>query len=329
MRVLLAFVLLSALPVYPQSKVLEAYALWRSGQPEAAVSLLKPLVEANPRTLQDTELGVAWGLLATSYQALEKYDPARRAYQNAMEILGSIEAARKEYAAILDNLATMNESLGQMDVARRLSEKALALYQELGDSSGVAITYTDLAVLGLAQNQVRDAQRALENAFAAEKAGGIMDDDDVAAMNAVKATLALRAGHAEEAETAASVSIDCWIRQHGQDYYLLGTSYMVRARARIKLGEYAQALTDAQRAVALAETAIGKNSRADLSARGVLAEVLKASGNKEGARMEKEVRQEMAALQARQCYQCTIDASGFRQAERGSYGLPAGIYPRH
>jgi tetratricopeptide (TPR) repeat protein len=330
MRVLLALLLLSIVPVSAQSTVFDAYQLWSNGQSREVIAMLEPQVTGSKPSLEGAQLGVAWALVATSYQTLEMYDQASRAYQKSLEILRSTDAARSQYAAVLDNLATMDDALGQQDAARLLCEKALHIYQQLGDHPGMTIAYTDLAVIAFAQNEIKPAQRNLDHAFAAATAGGKIGDDDVATMNSIKAALALHAGHANEAVTAAQVAIDHWIRSHGPGYFMLQTSYLVKARALEKTGVYADALTEARHALDIAENTVGRNSNAYLKAMGVVAEILKAAGEREeAARIQKEVQRSLADLHTRQCYGCTIDASGFRQAERNSYGFSAGEFPQN
>jgi tetratricopeptide (TPR) repeat protein len=330
MRVLFALLVLSTVPVSAQSLVFEAYELWSSGQSTAVIAMLEPTLTAGKPGLQGADLGVAWALMATSYQTLEMYEKATRAYQKSLEILRPIEAAKSQYAAVLDNLATMDEALGQHDAARRLCEKALRIYQELGDHAGVTVAYSDLAVIAFAQNHNKEAQRNVDHALASGNASGSIGDDDAATINSVKAALALRAGHAAEAVATAQAAIDCWIRSHGPGYFMLGTTYLVKARALAKTGEYSDALIEAQHALDIAEATVGRGSTAYLTARGVVAEILKAAGQREeAARIQKEVRRSLADLHTRQCYGCTIDASGFRQAERNSYGLSAGDLPQN
>ncbi len=311
MRVLLTFLLLSALPLWGLSPIEEAYRLWSDGQIKETVTMLEPLVAADSHSLSESDRGLAWGMLASSYQDLEMYPKARRAYQMALEILPSIPSAKAQYAAIIANFATMEESQGQMRAAQVLFEKAVHLYEELGDHAGLGSAYTDLAVMKFAQNDDRASRRALEKAFALQ--GNSPSDDDLAAMNSVKAALALRAGHAEDAVAAVQISIESWTRSRGPDFYMLGTTYLLRARALARTGEYSRALVDVQHALAIAEATVGKQSIGYLTAKGVYGEILKASGARdEGSRMQQEARRALNDLQGRQCSRCTIDASAFR-----------------
>jgi tetratricopeptide (TPR) repeat protein len=176
----------------------------------------------------------------------------------------------------------------------------------------VAITSTNLAVIALGRNDFKGARRSLETATQAQPAGA-MKVDDLAAVAAVKSALALHDGHGEEAIAMAQQAIDLWTQAHGPGYFLLSNGYLLRAQALANSGDYVRAIRDAQHALALAETAIGRNTIDFLTAEGVYARILQASGAKqEGSRMAKEAGSALADLERRQCSRCTIDASGFR-----------------
>jgi tetratricopeptide (TPR) repeat protein len=117
----------------------------------------------------------------------------------------------------------------------------------------------------------------------------------------------------EEAVSTAQEAIDLWTRAHGPEYFLVANGYLLRAQALAHSGDYAPAIRDAQHALAIAETSIGRNTIDYASAEAVYARVLRASGAKrEASRMTKEASSALVNLERRQCSSCTIDASGFR-----------------
>ncbi len=309
-------VLILATPMRPQKSpsdsIVQAFELWRGGQPKAAIAILEPLLQAGFRFDDPRDTGVAWNVLGQSYLDLDRYAEARLAYQHAMEILRHIPSARAQYGSTLDSMGMLEASLGQRDAARALCEKARQVYAELGDSAGVAITSINLAVIALGRNDFKAARRSLQTAIQAqpEKA---MKADDVAAMDAVKSALALHDGNGEEAIAMAQQAIDLWTQAHGPGYFLLSNGYLLRAQALAHSGEYVPAIRDAQHALAIVEAAIGRNTVDFLSAQVVYARILRASGAKqEGSRMVKEAGSALSDLERRQCSGCTIDASGFR-----------------
>jgi tetratricopeptide (TPR) repeat protein len=176
----------------------------------------------------------------------------------------------------------------------------------------VAVTSVNLAVIALGRNDFKAARRSLETAIQVQPAAA-MKVDDLAAVDAVKSALALHDGNGEEAIAMAQQAIDLWTQAHGPGYFLLSNGYLLRAQALANAGDYVRAIRDAQHALALGETAIGRNSIDFLTAQVVYARILQASGAKqEGSRMAKEAGSALADLERRQCSRCTIDASGFR-----------------
>ena len=309
-------VLILATPMRAQKSasvsIVRAFDLWSGGQPKAAIAILEPLLQAGFRSDDPRDPGVAWNILGQAYLDLDRFAEARQAYRHAIEILRLIPSARSQYASTLDAVGMLDESEGQRDSAKALCEKARRIYAELGNSTGVAITSVNLAVIALGRNDFKTARRSLETAIQAQPAGA-MKVDDVAAVDAVKSALALHDGNGEEAIAMAQQAIDLWTQAHGPGYFLLSNGYLLRAQALANAGDYVRAIRDAQHALALGETAIGRNTVDFLTAQVVYARILQASGAKqEGSRMAKEAGSALADLERRQCSRCTIDASGFR-----------------
>ena len=204
--------------------------MWSRGQPKAAIAILEPLLRAGSRFDDARDAGVAWNVLAHSYLDLGRYAEAKEAYRHAMDILRPIASARAQYGSVLDSMGMLEASLGQRNEAKTRCEKAREIYAELGDSAGVAITSVDLAVIAVGRNDFKAARRSLQTAIQAqpEKA---MKADDLAAMDAVKSTLALHDGNGEEAIAMAQQAIDLLTQAHGPGNFMLSNGYFLRAKA--------------------------------------------------------------------------------------------------
>jgi tetratricopeptide (TPR) repeat protein len=305
------------LPAHAQdsarASIVQAYQLWSGGQPKAAIAILEPMLRLDAQTFTEQERGAAWDLLGSSYQDLEIFDRARQAFGKAIETLRSIPSAQGQYAAALDNLATMEETLQQNDSAKALAKKAIRIYEALGDPAGIARGSIDRAAIACAQKDFKTARRSLARAFQEAQATTLLKDDNFAAMYGVKSALALHDGKEEEAISSIQQAIDLWIHAHGPSYLMLATGYLLRAQAFAKSGDYARALADAQHALAIDDVAIGRNTLSYLTAETEYAQILRASGAKEEAsRLKKEASSALADLESRQCNGCTIDANGFR-----------------
>jgi tetratricopeptide (TPR) repeat protein len=294
-------------------QIVQAFQLWSEGQPKVAIEILNAVLRVGVNSADDRELGVAWNLLGSAYLDLERYDEAKQAYQHAIEKLRPIPSAQAQYASTVDSLARLEDSLGQKDLAKVLGNKARHIYEELGDSAGVAVTSTNLAVIAYGQGDFKTARRALRRAVQEAQHTTRLVDDDVAAIDATRSVLALHDGRVEEAISAIERAIDLWTHAHGADYYMLGTGYLVRAQVLAKSRDYAPAISDAQHALAMAEAAVGRNSVAYLSAESIYAQILRASGAKqEASRLKKEAGSALVDLQSRRCTGCTLDAGAFR-----------------
>jgi tetratricopeptide (TPR) repeat protein len=310
-------VTLSPVPMHAQGstfdEIVAADGLRYQGEPKAAVAILEPMVQTRASSMTETDLGLAWNVLGSSYEDLHTPDKAKSCYETAIEKLRPIATAQAKYAAAIANLAALEGSEGQMDSARVLYEKSNRIYEGIGDSGGVTVTSTDLATLMFAKKDFKTAHRYLDQAFAASERTNGLREDDIAGLYSVKSALALHERKNAEALSNSQQAIDRWTRAHGPGYYMLAVGYDLRAQAAANTGDYGHALTDGQHALAILEAANGRDTAAYLKAEIVYAQVLQASGAKEQAsRLRKEAGSALANLASRQCRGCTIDANGFR-----------------
>ena len=272
-------VTLSPVPMHAQGsafdQIVAADGLRYQGEPKAAVAILESMVQTQASGMAESDLGLAWNVLGSSYEDLHMPDKAKSCYETAIEKLRPIPSAQARYAAAIANLAALEGSEGQMDSAKVLYEKSNRIYEGIGDSGA--------------------------------------RDDDIAGLYSVKSALALHEQKNAEAFSDSQQAIDRWTHAHGPDYYMLAVGYALRAQATANTGDYGHALTDAQHAPAVVEGANGKDTAAYLKAEIVYAQVLQASGATEQAsRLRKEASSALASLESRQCRGCTIDATGFR-----------------
>jgi len=309
-------VLILATPMRAQKSssdsIKRAFALWRGGQPKAAIAILEPVLQGNSRFDDPRDPGVGWNVLGQAYLDLDRYAEARLAYQHALAILRQMPSAQAQYASTLDSMGMLETSLGQKSAGAMLCGKARQVYAQLGDSDGVAITSINLAVIAVGGKDYKAARRFLQTAIQAQPETA-MGADDVAAMDEVKSALALHDGDSTEAISLVQRAIDLWTRAHGPGYFLLSSGYLLRAQVLAHSRDYGGAMADAQHAVAIAENAVGRNTIDYFRARAAYARILRASGAKqEGSRMAKAADTALAELARRQCSGCTIDANGFR-----------------
>jgi tetratricopeptide (TPR) repeat protein len=313
---LLLILLVLAFPAFAQSaseQVLRAKQLGDQGQSSAAIAMLEPLTRQDASSLTEHERAVAWGILGSSYRDLEMLEQAKQAYGRAIEAMRSIPEADAQYAAAMCNLGSVEVSLGQDDSAKGLYTKAAGIYQGLGNSAGVSITATNLAMLAASQRDFRTTRRYLATAFQAAQRSTTLSDDNFAAMYSVSSEVEFHDGRYREAMASAQQSIDHWTHAHGPGYVMLGLGYALRAQAIARTGDYSRAMTDVQHALSIFAAAKGSNRDGYLRIQLVYAEILRESGERDqGSRLKKEATSSLARLESRQCEGCTINVNGFR-----------------
>jgi tetratricopeptide (TPR) repeat protein len=311
------YVVLCAFPLRAQEsvshQVVRGFDLWRAGQAKAAIAVLEPLTAPDTKFPDSRSRGVTWSVLGSSYLDAERFDEARRAYQHAIEILQPLADARSEYAAALDNLGVLEQSLNQYRTAQSLCQKAQHIYQELGDASGLAITSTNLAVNAYVQGNYKAAERAVGKAREETKHTTEMREDDMAALETVETALALHDRRNEQAMASIGSAIERWTRIYGPDYHMLVNAYLLRAQAMAASGDPTNAIADAKRALDRAESLWGRNSVGYFNAQGSYAQVLRMCGETgQARRLATEAAQGLSDLERRQCSGCTVNARAFR-----------------
>jgi tetratricopeptide (TPR) repeat protein len=313
---LLLILLILSFPAFAQSaleQILRAKQLSDQGQPQAAIAMLEPITRQDASSLTEHARAVAWVVLGSSYLELEMLEQAKRAYGRAIEALKLIPEAKDQYAAAMCDLGSVEGSQGQDDSAKDLYTKAAGIYQSLGDSAGVTITASNLAMLAAARKDFKTTRRYLARAFQVAQGSTTLRDDDFAAMYGVSSEVEFHDGRYQEAAAAAQQSIDHWTHAHGPGYFMLGLGYSLRAQAVARTGDLSGAIRDVQHALAVFDAAKGRNRDGYLRIQLVYAEILRESGEKDqGARLKKEASSSLARLQSRQCEGCTINVNGFR-----------------
>jgi tetratricopeptide (TPR) repeat protein len=314
---LLVFALILTVPLYAETsssqQVVQGFELWRAGHAKEAIALLEPLVRVDDRIPDLKSRGVAWSVLGSSYLELERFDESRRAYQRALAILQPLPEPRTEYAAALDNLGILEESLDQLDTAKSLSEKARRIYEQIGDVAGLAITDTNLAVNAYVRMDYKAAQRAVEKASGEVAHTGQMREDDLAALDTVKGALALHHRQFDAAIVALDASIERWTRLYGPGYFMLVNARLLRAQAMAGSGDLTHAVVGAKQALDQAESLWGRNSVGYWNAQGSYSKVLRMCGVEDQARrLATEAAKGLADLEQRQCSGCVVNVNSFR-----------------
>ncbi len=310
---LIVFVLtLSARGAAP-AQLLRAQQLSDQGQSRAAIAILEPLVREESHVLDEANRGVAWSLLGSAYKDFEDYDKARRCYETAIHILGAFPNEQVQYASAIDNLGSVEESMGHFDSAKALRTKARGLYEAAGDHAGVAIAWSNLAQVALDQHDLPRAKKNMTEAFREAQLTKALSSNNLAAMYTVEGGLARTERDFRGAIAADQQAIDIWTRSHGPKFYMLGVAYAMRGEAYGSVADHQQAISDLRHALELLEETPGRYAPAYLTVELAYAHALRDAGSRqEATRLEKEAKAGFTSVRVQQCGGCTISAESFR-----------------
>jgi hypothetical protein len=103
--------------------------------------------------------GALWAQLASEYQYAAEFLKAEDAYNKSLHLLKTVPAARAEYAATLESLATLYLVYGHVDEAESVRKQALAVQERLGNSADIGRSQIHLANVAIARRQFKKAER--------------------------------------------------------------------------------------------------------------------------------------------------------------------------
>jgi tetratricopeptide (TPR) repeat protein len=107
----------------------------------------------------EAERGVLWAQLASEYQYAAEFLKAEDAYNKSLHLLKTAPAAKAEYAAALESLATLYLLFNRVDEAESVRKQALAVLEKLGNSSDIGLSHIHLANVAIARHQFKKAER--------------------------------------------------------------------------------------------------------------------------------------------------------------------------
>jgi tetratricopeptide (TPR) repeat protein len=293
----------------PQQRLTKAFDTERDAHPEKTIAILQPLLLSG--TLDPATAGKAWDVLALAYQDEGSTDAARHASEQAIHLLKSLPANKKDYAMALDNFGRLYLNLEQFDQANRLRTQALHIDEQIDDHEGISTICSNLAGISFAQNRVREGRKYLERAKK-EAAMSSLGEDDLASISSMEGWLAEYDGKFSASIEAFQRSLDLWRGSHGEAHPSTGWGYMLLGNAHAASGDTAEALTEMQQGLAILGHALGQQSPRYLTAEIAYANVLDQSGSHtEAAALRANASQSLQNYLGSQCANCTISAKVF------------------
>ena len=295
----------------PGEAMFQAYALEQHGQAAEAVALISPLVDSG--MLHGAELGKAWTLLGLAYTDKGSFRAAQHAYEQAIHLLQPLPERVQDYASALDNFGYLYRAMGQLEVATNLRLKALHVYEQVGDHSGIARVCNNLAALALEQRNMKKAGKYLKWSAEEMKVATALNDDDVGAIYSMQAEFASLNGNIQAEIEGYERAMRVWKRVHSEDHPNIGWGYILLGRAHEDAGRTDEAAKEMEQGLAILGRTLGRGSRYYLQAELAYSQLLDETGAHDAAaRLRVADEATLKALSRQQCSGCTISIDALR-----------------
>ena len=295
----------------PHEQLRQAFALEQQGQFSKVIAMTKPLTDFNQ--LSGVELGRACILLGLAYHQEGKYAESSGAFEHSLHILEHDPDHVTDYAAALQNYASLYSDAGQLKIAGQMWLKALQLRQKSGDHAGVTRSLTNLAGLAIAQNKIHEAKRYLKRATDEMKWTHDLIDDDFAVLYETKGWLALTEGHPSAAVAEYQRSLEICKRTHGEEHWLTAWEYMLRGKAYFQSGDMNKAVADMRTGLVIFDHTLGQSNPKYFLAQIAYSEVLDRTGSHaEAAQVKAAAERASKAFYRDRCIGCTIGVAALR-----------------
>ncbi len=283
------------------------------GESRASVALLQQFLQKDSAGVPPLELGKAWNLLGASYQDAGLFRDAAPCHEKAIQLLRDVTHGKAELASALDNLGSVENWIGTPEASRSLRKASYHLYEEIADQAGLARTANNLAAIAIHDGDFKVAKRYATSALENAKRSSELDGDDRAALESVAGTIALHDGRVEAAIDHLRRAIAFWTQKHGEQHFLVGLGYSLRAQAFATHNERKQALSDMNKALDIEANVAGKESAIYWQTERVHASLARDLGDSDAAsRIEREADVALAHIKRVQCAGCVTTVSGFQ-----------------
>lgn len=222
-------------------------------------------------TAWENRRGVGWAHMLIGYACLVRGNPERahEEYRQASDAFGALHRPREELAALI-GLGRALHSLGRIDEAREVYEKALHSAQSLGDASQEADAWNNLGGIASTQGELALAARDFEHAYELKKR---LDASDAAAVGGNLALVHTRIGRYAAAESVLvdavrvarswndHLGVGILLQQEGELRLAQGRPHAAEAvfRSVVARGDSVSALTRMGAVTGLAESLVAQH----------------------------------------------------------------------
>lgn len=293
-------------------RIIQASELSSRGRSDAAINLLRPLLEPQASFSNLADVGTAWNVLGLAYQGRGNYDAARRGYEKSLAMLRQDSTMKLEFSSATDNLGSLYFEMHELGPSKSLRTKARNLYAEEGNHAGMARASGGLALIALIQERRKEAHRNLDDAFCQIKLVSEPDRGELAALHSIQASLSGHDGDLPAALVAINRAIDLWLKDVSTSY-MLPSGYFQRGQIQDAMGNHSDAMNDLQRALALFRQNHDSDSQAYYLTEIAYARAMISAGSKSVAsNIESEAQAALKRLRQLQCANCTVSVQSFQ-----------------
>src|SRR5258708_31562004 len=132
---------------------------------------------------------------------------------------------------VLDDFGGLYMATGQPELAVRLRQKALRLYEKISDHAGMTRASSNLAGVAFSRQKTNEGRRYLERAIKEAQLASDLDSDDLAAIASMQGWLAQLDGDREISVSRYKQSLDLMLKRHGEQHPFVGWGYMLPGKA--------------------------------------------------------------------------------------------------
>ena len=301
----------------PRQMLTHAFTLEREGKPAPAIAELQALLDS--KSLDDSGVGKAWNVLGLAFQDQGNFSASQNAYEHSIRSFEGLPNNISDYAMALDDFGGLYVDTRQFELALGLRVKALHLYEQINDHTGIANASCDLAGLEFSRNKINDGKRYLERALKESKLTKDLDDDDRAAIASMQGWLAQLNNDFLASASSYRQSLDWWRKRHGEEHPYTGWGYILLGNAHAGAGELTTGLNEMKQGIAILSRTLSSENPRYLTAEIAYARVLDETGaHSEAARTKTIAERQLKEFYSSQCLGCTISATAFTKVSSGA-----------
>lgn len=297
--------------VTPEQRLTEAYRLEREGKAAPAIIQLKSLLDS--KSLDPAGIGKAWNVLGLAFEDQGDFSASRRAFEQSIQAYEGVPNDASDYAMALDDFGELYVTTGKLDLAVRMMERALYLYEAAKDHAGVARASSDLTGALFTQKKIREGRKYLDRALKESRLTNELDDDDLATLASLQGWLAQFDGDLPTSVSRYQQSLDILRKYHGEENASTGWGYLLLGKVQAETGDLSISLTEMVKGLAILGRTLNSQDPRFLSAEIAYSRVLDMAGKRSEARsIRANAEGQLKTFRNRQCVDCTVSATAFQ-----------------